>query len=1040
MLTVLELQLLLLALKLFTFHALYRVAMASCTPVQELLKVGEQLGLQGEDLRAFITEQQQKEREERKEERERREKEREMERLKLEKEIKQMELHATVGESTNTSQGETPGAMDENGDPFPHRVFFNESRFKDPKITPFREGDEMDSFLYRFERFAELQGWPKTFWATYLAGVLSGKALDVYARLTPEQSKDYDTLKTALLKRYALTEEGYKQKFYGCKPEPGETPPKFIVRLRNYFLRWVELADIKQTFDGLQTLLVREQYLSTCPKSLEVFLKEREIKDLFELGQVAERHEDAHRILPTVKSDRKPYSPKRSPRRQWHNKTSVSTGSNANQSKPKCFFCGKLGHIAKNCFKKIEQANAMMARSEPYEYGSGDEQPEAALAMNFRSMEREQGQRFGIKPTGQQNHQSFVPQYGRIQGRPSFGTDLGSYPRPPQNFTSSNERQFVEQSSWPCRKHNRVACTECLNPNVNQHSCGAMIEPEAMLSCGCVVPLIAEACSFGRTHGAKMPVAVGTLFDKPIKVLRDTGCSTVVVRKSLVPDDCLTGETVLCGLIDGTLRQNPVARIIVDTPYLKGVVKATCMLNPLYDLIVGNVPEAEDLTWSCKGHSAEQVNITDVLSEAIAKSDDSTEKTCDEAQAVVTRSQAKSEQKVKSLKVTQSIDCDLSPGELCRLQREDETLKGWFEKAESESTEAGEQETRFEVKDGLLWRVREDQKRQVKQLALPRPLREKVMSLGHDSIMSGHQGVKKTYDRITTEFFWPGVHADVQRYCRSCDICQRTTPKGRTSKVPLGQMPLIDRPFKRVAVDLIGPIAPTTDRGNRYILTMVDYATCYPEASALKSIETEAVAEALVTMFTRVGVTEEVLSDQGTQFMSGVMKEVGRLLSISQLHSTVYHPMCNGLVERFNGTLKAMLRRMCSEKPKDWDRYLAALLFAYREVPQESLNFSPFELLYGRSVRGPMSILKEIWTKQSADPDVKLTYQYVLELQNRLQETCELARQELSKAQTKQKRYYDVKKQRQSIRARRQSANIVAHRREQVIDALEGSV
>ena len=108
---------------------------------------------------------------------------------------------------------------------------------------------------------------------------------------------------------------------------------------------------------------------------------------------------------------------------------------------------------------------------------------------------------------------------------------------------------------------------------------------------------------------------------------------------------------------------------------------------------------------------------------------------------------------------------------------------------------------------------------------------------------------------------------------------------------------------------------------------------------------------------------------------------------MKQLVTTPYHPMCNGLVERFNGTMKQMLKRMCAERPKDWDRYLPALLFAYREVPQESLGFSPFELLYGRTVRGPMSILKEVWTKEATEPDVKLTYQYVLELQDRLQDT-----------------------------------------------------
>ena len=142
-------------------------------------------------------------------------------------------------------------------------------------------------------------------------------------------------------------------------------------------------------------------------------------------------------------------------------------------------------------------------------------------------------------------------------------------------------------------------------------------------------------------------------------------------------------------------------------------------------------------------------------------------------------------------------------------------------------------------------------------------------------------------------------------------------------------MLVIDTPFKRVAVDLVGEIFPASNRGHRYILTVVDYATRYPEAVALKSISTTTVAEALVSIFSRVGIPEEILSDQGTQFTSNLMKEAGRLLSMKQLTTTPYHPQCNGLVERFNGTLKTMLKQMCAERPKDWDRYLDALLFAY---------------------------------------------------------------------------------------------------------------
>ena len=237
-----------------------------------------------------------------------------------------------------------------------------------------------------------------------------------------------------------------------------------------------------------------------------------------------------------------------------------------------------------------------------------------------------------------------------------------------------------------------------------------------------------------------------------------------------------------------------------------------------------------------------------------------------------------------------------------------------------------------------------------------------------------HQGAKKTTDKILTNFFWPGITSDVTRYCQSCDVCQRTLPKGKVTKVPLGIMPLIEIPFQRIAVDIVGPIQPMTERRNRYILTIIDYATRYPEAIPLPSIEAERVAEALVSVFTRVGIPREMLTDQGSQFTSEVMKHVSKLLSIKQVTTSPYHPIANGLVERFNGSLKQMLKRMCAERPSDWDRYVEPLLFAIRESPQESLGFSPFELLYGRKVRGPMSILKELWTGNVDVAKTKTTY------------------------------------------------------------------
>ena len=91
-----------------------------------------------------------------------------------------------------------------------------------------------------------------------------------------------------------------------------------------------------------------------------------------------------------------------------------------------------------------------------------------------------------------------------------------------------------------------------------------------------------------------------------------------------------------------------------------------------------------------------------------------------------------------------------------------------------------------------------------------------------------------------------------------------------------------------------------SEAGHRYILTLVDYTTRYPEAGLLKKITTEPVAEALLDIYSTVGIPEEVLTDQGTRFMSECMQEVSRLLSIKGLTSMPYRLICNRLVERWN--------------------------------------------------------------------------------------------------------------------------------------------
>ena len=103
------------------------------------------------------------------------------------------------------------------------------------------------------------------------------------------------------------------------------------------------------------------------------------------------------------------------------------------------------------------------------------------------------------------------------------------------------------------------------------------------------------------------------------------------------------------------------------------------------------------------------------------------------------------------------------------------------------------------------------------QLVVPKGLGQQVMSVNHESAFSGHLGAKKTEVRILMNFFWPGLRLEVIRFCHSSDVCQRTVKKGNVKKVPLGSMSLIDMPFKRVAVDIIRPIAPLSEAGRPYL-------------------------------------------------------------------------------------------------------------------------------------------------------------------------------------------------------------------------------
>ena len=493
-------------------------------------------------------------------------------------------------------------------------------------------------------------------------------------------------------------------------------------------------------------------------------------------------------------------------------------------------------------------------------------------------------------------------------------------------------------------------------------------------------------CSMGQECVGTLKFDTGRVNDEKCSVLRDTGANVCGVRKRLVKKDQYTGRMISCVSFGGRKERFELADVIVETEYYTGTLRCCVLEDPVADLIVGNIPNLSEIGKK----KSEQIKV---------------------AAQVTTR--ARSRHVVKQTPLQESAKMlDVSREKLIELQQDDGSLSECRKLADSgEVVSSAGKESRFYRRDGILMREFHSQQESWQQIVVPEELRPAIMSVAHDMALSGHCGARKTLTRLRERFHWPGVTVDVAKYVASCDPCQKAAPRGRTAPVPLSQVPKIGTPFERVAIDLVGPFTPASEQGHKYILTMIDVATRYPEAIPLKNVTSEAVAEALFQAFSRLGFPNEILSDRGTQFNSELTKQFFHMCGCKGIVTSPYHPQANGNVERFHGTIKPMLKKMVQDKPKQWNTYLPALLFACRELPSESTGFSPFRLLFGREVRGPIALVAETWAGAQTGTEPQDVYRYVFELQNKIKETCDIAAQNSLSMSAKNKALFDKKAQ-----------------------------
>ncbi|XP_072772650.1 uncharacterized protein [Nerophis lumbriciformis] len=451
----------------------------------------------------------------------------------------------------------------------------------------------------------------------------------------------------------------------------------------------------------------------------------------------------------------------------------------------------------------------------------------------------------------------------------------------------------------------------------------------------------------GRRQHASLPVKIG---GTDAHALLDSGSAVTLVHVDLAGP--LSEDTVPVTCVHGDVRQYPVSHIHVQTPRGNALVTAGVVPNLAVPLLIGSdcvlfgrywtpsyIPSAVPRQRRHRNNGLKNMRPLAAcpafrpLSEA-PRSDSSAEEERRDSRKEEEEAEEEGDPFVEFPVPEESIN--QKTGEFATAQWNDQNLS-W---ARQQVVEIDGQKCEgvsalnspyFLIKNGLLYRgVLTKGRDIIEQLLVPKSYIFRVLYLAHTHQLGAHLGVQKTYDRIITRFYWPGVKRAIEDFCKGCPECQKNAPRP-TYRNPLVPLPIISTPFSRLAMDIVGPL-PKSARGHRYILT-------------------------------------------------------------------------DGLVERFNCTLKKMLKKVADEDGKDWDHLIPYVLFAIREVPQASTGFSPFELVYGRRPRGVLDIAKETWENQPSPH--RSVIDHVAQLQARARKLWPMVREHMEKAQRERAKTYN---------------------------------
>lgn len=313
------------------------------------------------------------------------------------------------------------------------------------------------------------------------------------------------------------------------------------------------------------------------------------------------------------------------------------------------------------------------------------------------------------------------------------------------------------------------------------------------------------------------------------------------------------------------------------------------------------------------------------------------------------------------------------------------------------------------IREGKLYRAChiKGERQQSWVLCIPPDLKGRVLEETHDSPLAGHFGVKKTIARVREKYYWPRWQGDVRNYVRSCKKCQEYKV---SQEKPAGQMHFRDHkgPWYAISADIVGPL-PRSRKGNRYILAFQDLYSKWTELSPMGSASAKNVAVRFKELILcRYGAPETVITDNGTQFVSKLFKDLTLEWGIKNTYTAPYSPQSNP-VERQNRVIKTMIAQFVGDDHRSWDVHLSELQYAMNTAQHDSTSYTPAILCYGRELKHPRC-LRDVPFETHVQPDGRSIEQVHLDRMEDFKERYYRCQRNLRAAYNRQSKYYNLRR------------------------------